>query len=154
MRVAFAKGEDKGRRWSTWEAVRAKRTRIVSVPSGVGNDIPHDLAQFVIEASTGYANGFWGLVAKGATFKSTQRKRTKPGRAVIAAHRAELIASEQLANVHYGAWKHGDRSPTSVALDRAFAQWRALRPGERLVFQWPSTEGVVERRLETGSTVA
>ena len=45
--------------------------------------IPHDLAQYVIEAATGYQGGFWDLVSKGATFKSTGRRRTKPGRAVM-----------------------------------------------------------------------
>ncbi len=46
----------------------------------VGKDIPHDLGQYVIEAAAGYGHGFWGLVARGATFKSTGRRQTKPGR--------------------------------------------------------------------------
>ena len=52
---------------------------------GVGRSLPHDLAQYVIEAATGYTHGFWGLLALGATYKTTGRKITKPGRAVIVA---------------------------------------------------------------------
>ena len=72
--------------------------------------IPHDLAQYVIEAETGYRDGFWELISKGATFKSTGRRRTKPGRAVIADHRDELAGAEKLA---LGA-------PLSVASWRGF----------------------------------
>jgi hypothetical protein len=109
-----------------------------------GKDIPHDLAQYVIEAAAQYPNGFWGLVAKGATFKSTGRRRTKPGRAVIATHRQDLIGSEQLAGLHAGLWKAGHTGAVATALDRAAAQWRALEPDQRLVFQWPCATGSVE----------
>jgi hypothetical protein len=70
-----------------------------------GKEIPHDLAQFVIEASTGYQHGFWGLVAQGATFKSTGRRRTRPGRSLIADRRDELSAAEQLAGLHLEQWR-------------------------------------------------
>src|SRR4051812_9711494 len=76
--VDFVRIEDKGRRYCRWDAVRAKRTRVPGPMMGVGFDLPHDLAQYVVEAATAYPNGFWGLVAKGATFKSTGRRRTKP----------------------------------------------------------------------------
>jgi hypothetical protein len=112
----------------------------------VGQDIPHDLAQYVIEAAAGYHNGFWDLVAQGATFKSTGRKRTKPGRAVIAEHREDLAGSEKLAGLHLHLWKAGHASPVTSALDRAFGQWKVLKTGQRLVFDWPSAEGRIERR--------
>jgi hypothetical protein len=108
-----------------------------------GTRIPHDLAQYVIEAATGYRNGFWDLIAKGATFKSTGRRRTKPGRAVIAEHRAELAGAERLAGLHLELWKTGDASPVSDALSRAFDQWKGLSAGDRLAFDWPSPIGVV-----------
>jgi hypothetical protein len=110
----------------------------------VGHEIPHDLGQYVIEAATGYEYGFWGSVEKGATFKSTGRRLTKPGRAVVAMHRRELAASEQLAGVHLGWWKSKRPGLVSVALDRALAQWRGMGSGDRLVFDWPSAEGTVE----------
>jgi hypothetical protein len=80
-------------------------------------------------------------VAKGATFKSTGRRGTKPGRAVIAEHRQELAGSEQLAGLHLSLWKAHHAGPVTTALDRSFAQWRALRTDEQLVFDWPSAEG-------------
>src|SRR4029453_14582884 len=46
-----------------------------------GIDLPHDLAQFVVEATLSLEEGFWNLVANGATFKSIGCRRTKPGRA-------------------------------------------------------------------------
>jgi hypothetical protein len=112
----------------------------------VGRDIPHDLAQYVIEAAAGYRNGFWDLLSKGATFKSTGRRRTKPGRAVIALHRDDLAGSEKLAGLHLHLWKARHAGPVTSALDRAFAQWQALQPEQRLVFDWPCAEGRIERR--------
>jgi hypothetical protein len=120
-----------------------------------GKGIPHDLAQYVIEAATGYKNGFWDLVAKGATFNSTGRRRTKPGRAVIAAHRAELAGAEALAGLHLGLWRAGDASPVSAALSRALEQWRGLSAADRLVFDWPSPDGIVveQHRSAEGSAL-
>jgi hypothetical protein len=43
-------------------------------------DLPHDLAQFVVEAALGLEAGFWNLVANRATFKSVGRRQTVPGR--------------------------------------------------------------------------
>jgi hypothetical protein len=112
----------------------------------VGQDIPHDLAQYVIEASVGYRNGFWDLVSQGATFKSTGRRRTKPGRAVIAEHRQDLAGSERLAGLHLHLWKARQAGPVATALDRAFGHWQELQTGQRLVFDWPSAEGRIEPR--------
>jgi hypothetical protein len=131
-------------RVSGWEAVRGKRTRIPGSVMGLGRGvISHDLAQYVIEAATGYRNGFWGLLSRGATFKSTGRRRTKPGRAVIAEHRQDLLASEHLAGAYLAAWKAGTGGPVTAALDRAAAQFSGLKPGERLRFEWPQAFGEV-----------
>ena len=144
MRVEFHKPSEK-RRLCAWEAYRGNRTIVPGSTMGVGESIPHDLAQYVIEAATGYQHGFWGLVALGATFKSTGRKRTKPGRAVIAEHRAELIESEALAGEHLTSWAKGESTPVTDALTTAFEQWRELELGDRLVFEWPSPTGVIRR---------
>jgi hypothetical protein len=131
-------------RVSNWEAVRGKRTRIPGSTMALGRGvISHDLAQYIIEAATGYQHGFWGLLAQGATFKSTGRRRTKPGRAVIASHRQELVEAEQLAGAHMAAWGAGERTPVTDALSRAAGQFSRLQPGERLRFQWPQTAGEV-----------
>ena len=117
MRVQFAKDPEK--RLVRWDALVGKRTRVPGSVMAVNKDLPHDLAQYVIEASAGTRNGFWGCVAAGATFKSTGRKRTKPGRAVIAQHRAELVESEKLAGAHLHAWRAGER--TTVTRARSIA---------------------------------
>ena len=71
VRVEFYKRENKGRVVAGWDATRSKRTRVPGAVMAAGKSLPHDLAQYVIEASAGYHNGFWDLVAHGATFKST-----------------------------------------------------------------------------------
>lgn len=101
-------------------------------------DLPHDLAQFVVEATLGLEEGFWNLVANGATFKSLGRRQTKPGRQLIAAHRAELNEAEKVVNAHVAAWRDGDPTPVGPALDAMLARWRALRVGEELVVEWPT----------------
>lgn len=141
--MTFRKVEEKGRRHCTWTALRGKRTQIPGPFMAAGKGLPHDLAQYVIEAAADYRNGFWGLLAAGATYKSTGRKRTRPGRAIIAANRKSLIGSEQLAGHHLERWRAMQRSPVTDALDTAFEQWRSLRVAEVLVFEWPSPKGIV-----------
>lgn len=146
VQVTFRKLDTKGRTLCRWDAVRNRRVRVpgTTMGAGDGSTLPHDLTQYVIEAATGYRNGFWELVAKGATFKTTGRRRTRPGRAVIAEHRAELLKSEQHAQRHTATWLAGERTPVTEALDRALEQWRALDEHHVLVFAWPSASGTVE----------
>jgi hypothetical protein len=143
--VDFFRIEDKGRLLVRWDAVRARGVRVPGTLMGVGHGgaLPHDLGQYVVEAATGYQDGFWGLLAKGATFKTTGRKRTRPGRAVIAEHRAELLESEQLAARHLVAWHAGEATPVTEALDRALDQWTKLQADQRIHFAWPSAVGAV-----------
>jgi hypothetical protein len=143
MRVTFS--TDETRRLCRWDAVVGKRTRVPgTVMGGARTRLPHDLVQYVVEAATGCERGFWGSVAKGATFKSTGRKRTKPGRAVIAANREEIVASEHLANHHVASWYGGEQTEVTRALTAAEKQWRGLRPGEAIVFDWPNCKGRLE----------
>jgi hypothetical protein len=151
VRVEFFKAESHGRQHSAWEATRGKRTRIPGTVMAGSKGIPHDLGQYVIEAATGYRNGFWELVSKGATFKSTGRRRTKPGRELIAEYRAELAGAEALAATHLERWKAGDTSPVSEALSRALDQWSGMSVGDRLCFEWPSPRGVVTEGSSSSS---
>jgi hypothetical protein len=146
VRVEFYKMESHGRQQSAWRATRGKRTRIPGTVMAGGTGIPHDLAQYVIEAATGYRGGFWDLVSKGATFKSSGRRRTKPGRAVIAEHRHELAGAERLAGEHLERWKAGETSPVSRALNLALDQWSELSLAECLIFVWPSASAEVGPR--------
>jgi len=78
MQVVFYK-VDNGR-LCAWVATPPKRKRFQGTTMASGRDLPHDLAQFVVEATLGLQHGFWGLLANGATFKSVVgRRRTQPG---------------------------------------------------------------------------
>ena len=48
-------------RLSYWEALRGKRTKVPGSRMALGRgDMPHDLKQLIVEATTGLENGFWG----------------------------------------------------------------------------------------------
>jgi hypothetical protein len=100
----------------------------------------------VVEATLGLEHGFWGLLAKGATFKSVPgRRRTQPGQELIRAHREELAGVERLVNARVTAWRMGAVTPAAPALESMLARWRALRDGEELRLVW-RTKPTVARR--------
>src|SRR5687768_15588590 len=137
MQVTFRKLVEK--RLTTWDAVRGKRTRVPGTSMALGRgDLPHDLAQLAVEASMGIEHGFWGSVARGATFRSLGRKRTRPGREVIATHRHEINLAERIVGEHVGRWKRGEPTAAAAALDDLDRRWRQLADGEPLVIEWPS----------------
>lgn len=102
----------------------------------VGGDLPHDLYTFVIEEALGLEHGFWGCIAAGATFRTTGRKRTPQGKAVIQRHLAELDAAEAAVNSTYFAWRAGTPTELDAVLDSMLDRWRALRDGDELVLEW------------------
>ena len=135
MQVAFYKVDDG--RLCAWVAKPPKRKRFQGTTMASGRDLPHDLAQFVVEETFGIQRGFWGLVAKGATFKSVPgRRRTRPGQELIRAHRDALKAVEQLVNTHVSAWRAGASTPAAHVLEAMLARWRALQVGEELRLDW------------------
>jgi hypothetical protein len=135
--VAFFK-IDEGR-LCQWTARPRKRKPFVGSTMASGRDLPHDLAHFVVEEAVGLECGFWGLLAKGASFASVAARRpTRPGRELIRAHRAELAHAEDVVNAHLKAWRSGSRTPVAPALDRMLARWRALKMGEGLDVVWRS----------------
>ena len=137
MRVTFRKLIEE--RIATWEAVRGKRSRVPGAAMALGrSDLPHDLIQLVVESALGIEHGFWGCVADGATFKSLGRKRTRPGRAVIASHRDDLRDAEKLVGRHVKAWRAGTATPVAAALDEMDRRWRVVTDGGALVVDWPS----------------
>ena len=137
MQVAFYK-VDQGR-LCAWVAAPPKRKRFQGTTMASGRDLPHDLAQFVVEATLGLPHGFWGLLANGATFRSVAgRRRTQPGQHLIRVHRKALHATEHLANAHVTAWRTGGSTPARSALDAMHDRWRALPVGEELCVNWPT----------------
>jgi tetratricopeptide (TPR) repeat protein len=127
------------------------RGKIANMHADVGGAY-HDVGQYVVEAALGLRTGFWGLVERGATFRSTGRRITKPGRALIVDHRADLDDAERIAGEHLARWHAGDVTAVSRLLTGALDAWRTLEIGDTLVFRWPEPTGVVVRAaaLPTG----
>jgi hypothetical protein len=139
MKVIFSKSHDG--RLCSWRAELPKHRQLQGSTMAARSgriDLPHDLAQYVVEVTFGLEEGFWNLVANGATFKSLGRRRTKPGRQLIAAHREALNEAEKVVNDHVAAWRDGEPTPVGPALDAMLARWRALPVGEELVVEWPT----------------
>lgn len=139
VRVTFYKLTEK--RVSTWEATRGKRTRIPGSTMALGRGgMPHDLQQMLVEGTVGVDCGFWGSVASGATFRSTGRKRTNHGRAVIASNRASIDAAEHIVGGHLNRWVTGADTPCTEVLEAFDRRWQDLGDGEGLVIEWPSLQ--------------
>jgi hypothetical protein len=95
---------------------------------------------FVIEGGLGLRHGFWGLIAEGATFNSMRKRRTREGRAVIAAHRAELESAEARVHAEEHQLEHGGDSPLRAEWDAMVARWAALPVGGTLELEWPGPD--------------
>ena len=68
MKVMLSKSDDGC--LCSWRAELPKHRRFQgsTMAARAGHiDLPHDLAQFVVEATLGLEEGFWNLVANGAT---------------------------------------------------------------------------------------
>jgi hypothetical protein len=136
MRVEFYKG-DEGRLCG-WIAAPPHRRAFQGSTMASGRDLPHDLTQFTIERALGVRDGFWALLAHGASFDSVPGRRpTQSGRALTRAHHARLMEIEGVVGGHYLAWKRQASTPVGAALDVMYARWLALHDGERLVLEWP-----------------
>ncbi len=131
MHVAFYKVD--GGRLCAWLATPPRRETFQGTTMASGKDLPHDLAQFVVEATLGVEHGFWGLLANGATFRSVPgRRRTKPGQQFVRAHVDELDAVEGIVIEHVEAWRRGAATPVDSALDAMYTRWKALGVREEL----------------------
>ena len=98
--------------------------------------IPHDLATFVIEQQLSLAGGFFNLVAHGAVFRSSGRRITRPGRAVIVANRAALDEAERAVNEVQSQWEANLPTRSGLCLTEADERWRALDPGAGFELAW------------------
>ena len=122
-----------------WVAVRGKGGTIRGgfMPVGRGV-IPHDMARLATEAHLGIEDGFWGLLARGATFRrGTDRRTTRLGRAMLAEHRSAVHAAEQLDNAHHALWSTRQPTPVAATFDFPAEQWVALPDNGTMTLQWP-----------------
>ena len=137
LAVFFYKVDDG--RLCAWRANRPRQKPFLGSTMASGRDLPHDLAQFVVESTLGLRHGFWNLLASGASFKSVPgRRRTKPGLRLVADNKDALNVVEGIVNAHVSAWRAGTPTPVGDALDRMYARWQALAPGEELRVEWTS----------------
>src|SRR5262249_41399347 len=135
MRVDFYKASDG--RLCSWTATPPHRRRFQGSTMAAGRDLPHDLTQFTIERALEIRDGFWGLLAHGGWFASVPGRRpTAPGRAIVRAHRAALVAIEGVVNGYYQAWKRREPTPFKPVLDAMYARWLAVRECEPLTLEW------------------
>jgi hypothetical protein len=109
----------------------------------------HDLSGMVIEATLGLRGGFWSCVEQGATFKSTTRKRTQPGVAVIKANASSLQETERLIHHHEMLWRRGQVTPVATALTEMALTWAKVGPREELVVEWPSLRTQIVKQIDS-----
>jgi hypothetical protein len=138
--VTFTKSDD-GRTCS-WTASRRGRRPVPGTVMAAGASIPHDLAQFVVEAKLGVRDGFWSCVEQGATFRSMGKRRTEPGRDIIRRHRTGLDEAEKVAGRELAAWWAKRPTPAGPELDAALTLWRLVPRGGGLSLEWPSLRPV------------
>ena len=132
LTVRFEKGA-RGCRVEAWR--RTGKPFPVSTMGGA-TGLPRDLVTFVVERELGLDGGFFNLTAHGAIFRSSRRRFTKPGRALIVAHRADLDEAERTVNTTASAWRDGRPTPANAALDEAAAAWSDLAVGESIELVW------------------
>jgi hypothetical protein len=77
-----------------------------------------------------------GMGATERTFRSSGRRPTRPGRAVIAANRVELDGAERAVHAHEDAWRSGAATPVADALTQAEQRWWRLAPGDHFELTW------------------
>lgn len=136
MEVTFTKAPDR-KHLPPWVATKGK-TRIEG--SHLGSDprhLPHDIVTLVVERELGVADGFFGTVAAGGTFRSMRKRRHAAGKAAIARNRPGLRTAEVVVNATWAEWLAGQPTACSDALEATLAAWRAVAPGETLTLHWP-----------------
>lgn len=135
MLVEFHKSTDG--RTCGWTAAPPRRRPFEGTTMAAGRDLPHDLAQFVVERALGIHDGFWGLLANGGSFRSVPGRRpTRDGLALVRTHQRSLEAVEGVANAHVTAWRRGEPTPVGPALDVMYARWLAVPVGGSLRAEW------------------
>ena len=78
----------------------------------------------------------------GSAATGTDRRPTRPGRALVAEHREQLSAAEAAGNHHHDAWRHSEPTPVGPTFDELARRWESLPEGGSMTLRWPSLEPV------------
>ncbi|MGW0122127.1 hypothetical protein [Streptomyces sp. NPDC003327] len=136
--------------------VRARKGPDVRLPAQpVGPTVPHDLVHAVVETALGIDDGFWGAMARGATFEGfelvTPGRHRRSGMRVLRRGGDAVMAAELSVNWAYRAWRglptegRGVGRPpldaealarTIPPLDAAALRWAAVPEGGELLWRW------------------
>src|SRR4051794_33610233 len=139
MEVTFRKADDH-KHVVVWNAKKGK-TRIPGSSMGCDpRQLPHDIVTLIVERELGVADGFFGTVEAGGTFRSMAKRRKPAGKAVIARNRPGLHRAEHIVHRIWDDWRAGRETPCNAALDAADKAWRVVAPGGELTLTW-STPG-------------
>ncbi len=136
--------------------VRARKGPDVRLPAQpVGPSMPHDLVHAVVETALGVDDGFWGAMARGATFQGfapvTPGRHRRSGMKVLRRGGDAVMAAELSVNWAYRVWRGlpvegrgvgpapldaQALARTGPRLDAAAARWAAVPEGGELVWRW------------------
>ncbi|MFD5578620.1 hypothetical protein [Streptomyces pseudogriseolus] len=127
--------------------------RLPALPAGPS--MPHDLVHAVVETVLGIDDGFWGAIARGATFQGfelvTPGRHRRSGLKVLRRGGDAVMAAELRVNWAYRAWRGLStegrgvgRAPldaealarTGPRLDAAARRWAAVPVGGELLWRW------------------
>ncbi|MFF8837548.1 hypothetical protein [Streptomyces sp. NPDC015130] len=136
--------------------VRARKGPDVRLPAQtVGPTLPHDLVHAVVETALGIEDGFWGAMARGATFEGFELvfpgRHRRSGLKVLRRGGDAVMAAELTVNWAYRVWRglptegrgvglapldEAALARTTPHLDSAAARWAALPEGGELRWRW------------------
>lgn len=136
--------------------VRARKGPDIRLPAQpVGPSMPHDLVHAVVETALGIDDGFWGAMARGATFQGfvlvSPGRHRRSGMKVLRRGGDAVMAAELSVNWAYRVWRGLPTAGRGVGpapldaealartgprLDAAAARWAAVPEGGELLWRW------------------
>ncbi|UYQ61799.1 hypothetical protein [Streptomyces peucetius] len=136
--------------------VRARKGPDIRLPAQpVGPSMPHDLVHAVVETALGIDDGFWGAMARGATFQGfvliSPGRHRRSGMKVLRRGGDAVMAAELSVNWAHRVWRGLPAEGRGVGpapldaealartgprLDTAAARWAAVPEGGELLWRW------------------
>ncbi|MEU6902399.1 hypothetical protein [Streptomyces virginiae] len=136
--------------------VRDRRGPDVRLPGqATGPSMPHDLVHAAVESALSITDGFWGAMARGATFEGFEpvvpTRHRRSGMKVLRRGGDAVMRAELCVNWAYRVWsglstegRGVGRSPLDdrqvalacAALDRAAGRWSEVAEGGSLTWRW------------------